>query len=162
VKTPFPFTVIVPDYLKTLIEDLYQDSLADCIAHIIESQYSKRVTRNSLSCVNLAESLLQYPSLEKALIASLLAGSAIQTTGTNFIHALSYPLTYLYQIPHGRALRFLLTKLKIPSFLTEQLTPIESLKNINWKLVIAEAQKYPQYYRSTITYSDDDLLEDLT
>jgi alcohol dehydrogenase YqhD (iron-dependent ADH family) len=164
VKTPFPYTVVIPEFMKTIDEDIYEDTLADCIAHVLESKFSKRKTRNSSSCADLAEYiLLSNPTIESALIASLLAGQAIQTTGTNFIHALSYPLTYLYKIPHGRALRYLLTKINwVPSLLQSLLPTSELSVDVDWQLVLSEAKQYPQFYRSDFSDVETKLLEVLT
>lgn len=42
-------------------------------------------------------------TLEKLSMGSMLAGLAFGSTGTAAVHAFGYPLTTLYNIPHGKA-----------------------------------------------------------
>ena len=49
--------------------------------------------------------------LEDILLASNLAGKAINITRTSIAHSISYPLTAKYRIPHGLACSFTISKI---------------------------------------------------
>ena len=108
---PKPITIARPEYLKTLPRDFYHYSLADCISHAVESLISKKATPFSRYLAETALHLVKKGGTENHLFASFLAGDAIEITETNIIHALSYPLTGLYKVPHGKAIAYLLPKI---------------------------------------------------
>jgi len=110
-STAHPITILKPQYLQTLPQNLLDYSKADCICHALESLISVNANEQSKLYASMALELIKKETREDTLIASLLAGDAIEITGTNLIHALSYPLTALYNIPHGKALSFLLPKI---------------------------------------------------
>jgi phosphonate metabolism-associated iron-containing alcohol dehydrogenase len=95
----------------------------DAISHALESLWNKNCTPISaafayqaLAISNEAlPSVLQEPTSlvnRQALqTASVLAGLAISQTRTAIAHAMSYPLTTLYQVPHGLACSFTLPNL---------------------------------------------------
>lgn len=87
----------------------------DTLSQALESLWSKNATPDSksYSCVALQLTLTNLPkcvrNLENEeyrmnmLIAANMAGRAIEITKTNVCHAISYPLTDIYKIPHGIA-----------------------------------------------------------
>ena len=81
------------------------------------------------------------------LNASLLAGDAIEITGTNVVHALSYPVTSMYDIPHRKALSSFLFKIA-PYYSLEFPFDFEVNKtlNVNLELVVKEALTYPKIF----------------
>ena len=95
----------------------------DAISHALESLWNKNRTPVSegfaLHALTLANQALpiilkQPDDLESRASmqqASLLAGLAISQTKTAIAHAISYPLTIHYNIPHGLACSFALTGL---------------------------------------------------
>jgi len=109
-NTKRPITILKPKYLETLSEDFFQYSKADCTCHAVESLISKKATEESIFYASTALELIRKRKLEDVLIGSLLAADAFEITGTNLLHALSYPLTTIYGIPHGKALLFLLPR----------------------------------------------------
>ncbi len=87
----------------------------DALCQSFESVWSKNATQESLSYAKSAIELIRQnlgkcvdnPEDTRAranmLLAANLSGRAINITKTNVCHAISYPLTDLYQIPHGIA-----------------------------------------------------------
>jgi alcohol dehydrogenase class IV len=130
VRTFKPITVFKPEYLP--INNAHLESgLIDCECHLQESLGSIKSNIFSESCVLLAYQLLKRYNIGMWLNASLLAGDAIEVTGTNTYHALSYPLTAIYGIRHCDALAMVKRKKTIP-------------EQVDLQLVVDEAFTYPQ------------------
>lgn len=149
--TKQPVTIVKPEYLDTLPEDFYQYSKADCTCHAVESLISKKSTEESRFYALTALELIQKGSREDVLIGSLLAADAFETTGTNLLHALSYPLTAIYGVPHGKALLFLLPKILpyIQDLLEVDIQVKERIDlDIDMMTVIDEALKYPKIFET--------------
>ncbi|MDT8303277.1 MAG: phosphonoacetaldehyde reductase [Sedimentisphaerales bacterium] len=95
----------------------------DAISHALESLWNKNRTRVSealsLKALTLANNALpavlnQPESLyyrEKMQHAALIAGLAISRTRTAIAHAISYPVTMHFGVPHGLACSFTLPRL---------------------------------------------------
>lgn len=111
---------LIPDYvvldarnLETL--PLYQKkcTMLDALCQGIESWWSLNATMESKALSQkavamIAENINAYLSgtkkgAENMMKASNFAGQAINITQTTAAHAMSYKLTSLYKIPHGRA-----------------------------------------------------------
>lgn len=87
----------------------------DALSQALEAYWSKNATQESLHYSAAALDIIPRAllrSLEEPtdlvarmdmLIAANLAGRAINITKTNVCHAISYPLTEKYEIPHGIA-----------------------------------------------------------
>ena len=150
--TSRPVTITKPEYLKTLPEDIYQHSKADCICHALESLISKKATAESRFYALTALELINKGNREDTLTASLLAADAFEITGTNILHALSYPLTAIYEISHGKALLFLLPK--ILPYVEDMLEVDINIKEIDisteidMTMIIEEALKYPKIFET--------------
>lgn len=103
------------DYRNLLTLPLYQKkcTMMDALCQGIESWWSVNATEESRVYSKKALSLLlenmeAYLRNEEAgnknmLLAANFAGHAINITQTTAAHAMSYKLTSLYRIPHGRA-----------------------------------------------------------
>lgn len=114
------YVILQADMLKTL--PLYQKkcTMLDALCQAIESWWSKRATQESIQYSKIAmdlilnnmESYLKNEDLgnTKMLIASNLAGKAINITTTTAPHAMSYKLTSLYGLPHGHSVAICLPK----------------------------------------------------
>jgi len=116
IKTKKPKTMYDTRIQSTILDELPEDiktySKIDCLCHIMESLISPNSTKISNK---YARKALDEIKKDKWLSASFLAGDAIEITGTNVLHGLSYPLTYKYGIPHGKALAIILhDALEIP------------------------------------------------
>lgn len=102
-------------------ETLY--SALDAISHALESLWNRNRTPVSEACalqaLKLANealpALLEKPDVleQRASMqnASLMAGLAISQTRTAIAHAISYPLTSRYGVPHGLACGFSLVEI---------------------------------------------------
>jgi len=76
----------------------------DALSQAVESYWSINSTRESRKNSKLALEILNNSNkIEDIIHAGNLTGKAIEVTSTNIIHALSYPLTIHYGIPHGIA-----------------------------------------------------------
>jgi len=105
ISTALPITNIRREFFKGLPKEVEMASKVDCICHIIESLLSKKTTVESVSYAHRAIELIKE---DDWIHASLFAGQAINITGTNLIHGLSYGLTGKYNLPHGVALAYIL------------------------------------------------------
>ena len=150
-NTRLPVTVLRSEYLKTLSDDIYRYSKTDCVCHALESLISLKATAESRFYALTAFELINKGRMEDLLTASLLAADAFEITGTNILHALSYPLTAIYGVPHGKALLFLLPRLLpyIGDLLNVNI-PIDGTIDIKVDMVnvIDEALKYPKIYET--------------
>ena len=91
--------------LTDMSEEAKTYSKIDCLCHIMESMISPNATWKSN---RICKKALKYYHDRHFMEASLEAGKAIEMTGTNILHGLSYPLTTKYGIPHGKALATIL------------------------------------------------------
>lgn len=104
-----PRLVVSLPHLHTLSSGL------DALSQALESFWSKRATDESKNYSNTAVALV-FENLKASLaeprdelrrmnmlMAANLSGRAIDITRTNVCHAISYPLTQWYGIPHGIA-----------------------------------------------------------
>ncbi|QGP93215.1 Lactaldehyde reductase [Neomoorella glycerini] len=117
----FPVAALVdPRYTYSLPRDITIDTALDTLTHAMEGYLSRRATPLSdtlaLEAVRLfagqKEALLAgnlLPATRRDLMyATTLGGMVIAQTRTTILHTLGYPLTYSYDIPHGRANGYLL------------------------------------------------------
>lgn len=107
--------ILDPRMVVTLPELHTLSSGLDALCQAYEASWSTRATPESSSYASLAINLIlnnlklsmEYPGNEllrmNMLIAANFSGRAINITRTNICHAISYPLTELYGIPHGIA-----------------------------------------------------------
>lgn len=107
--------ILDPSLVISLPYDITLSSGLDALSQAHESLWSKSATRESKIYSTIAielivksfEECLKNPTNEKArmdmLMAANLSGRAINITKTNICHAISYPLTEIYGIPHGIA-----------------------------------------------------------
>lgn len=114
------YVVLQSDALKTL--PLYQKkcTMLDALCQAIESWWSKKATPKSIEYSRKAikmildniDSYLKNEDIgnKNMLLASNLAGKAINITTTTAPHAMSYKLTSLYGLPHGHAVALCLPK----------------------------------------------------
>ena len=90
----------------------------DCYIHAVESlhgSFGNKVTRAYASSAKaLCENYFLNSSKDKEdlLAASFLAGTAIMNSEVGITHVLSYGLSFLFGIPHGKANAIIFSKLK--------------------------------------------------
>lgn len=114
------YVILQPDVLKKL--PLYQKkcTMLDALCQAIESWWSRKATVQSIEYSKQAIGLIldnmknylknEDEGNKNMLIASNLAGKAINITTTTAPHAMSYKLTSLYGLPHGHAVAICLPK----------------------------------------------------
>lgn len=114
--------ILDPDLLQTLPEKLVAATAMDAFTHAAESFLARRADHLSrLLAVNALETLWsQLPRLrqapddtgllDKIFLASLIAGLAINRTGTIVLHGMAYALTIRYRLHHGTANALLLPR----------------------------------------------------
>lgn len=114
-KTIVPdYVILDPQFLLRLPPKVTASSGMDALSQAIESYWSVHATDESKMyaikalkiILNTIAEVVRSPSMksmESMLNAAHLAGKAINITKTTAAHAISYPLTYRYGIPHGHA-----------------------------------------------------------
>ena len=114
------FVVFESKFLETLPEYQKKCTVMDALCHSIESYWSVNSTDESKEIAKKAIKLIvdnyqDYINNKKEvnddiMLASTLAGQAINITQTTAGHALSYKLTSVFGIPHGHAVALCLSK----------------------------------------------------
>jgi len=106
---------IVPEYTLSLSAELTLSTGLDALSHAVEAYWSRFTTplvqdiayRAVELIVSHLREAIDFPDdlsvRAKIARASLLAGLAFSQTRTTACHAISYPLTMYYGIPHGFA-----------------------------------------------------------
>jgi len=106
---------IVPEYTLSLSAELTLSTGLDALSHAVEAYWSRFTTplvqdiayRAVELIVSHLREAIDFPDdlsvREKIARASLLAGLAFSQTRTTACHAISYPLTMYYDVPHGFA-----------------------------------------------------------
>ncbi|MDC1050734.1 iron-containing alcohol dehydrogenase [Candidatus Marinimicrobia bacterium] len=132
-------------FVQNLSNEVLASTTCDVISHCIDSLVSKKATTESKDYCNEVLDMLDNQKGTIDLIkAGHIAGKAIEITGTNLLHSLSYPVTAHYGTPHGLALGYFLPK--ISRFLGFDIDHL--IKDFNMHLeidldfVINEAFKY--------------------
>ncbi|MDO4540144.1 MAG: iron-containing alcohol dehydrogenase [Syntrophomonadaceae bacterium] len=110
-----------PRYTYDNPRQLTLDTALDAYAHALESYlafrsnpisdtYSLRSLGIMGECLHMLSEAREYTpkERERLLLGSLLSGLAISITGVSMPHGMSYPLTYNRDIPHGRALSYII------------------------------------------------------
>lgn len=107
--------VIVPELTMTLPKKLVLSTALDAVAHAMEAFWSRHtsplVQDLSLQAIRVVtanlkpalENLQDRALREKLCRGSLMAGLAFSQTRTTACHSISYPLSFLHQVPHGFA-----------------------------------------------------------
>ncbi len=142
-KTHFPKEVhINPEFLEGLPKEVIEDTTYDALCHALESLWSKKATPESdRYSRKVLELLKKRPTLPTLIKAGNLSGKAIAIAGTNILHSLSYPMTGYYNIGHGKALGYLLSRCQlnfIPPYLPNEI----DIEEIDLEFIINEALKY--------------------
>ena len=115
------YFLLIPEFVINGSNEIKSSSGFDAISQSLESIISLKSNKQSL---NFAKKSLFYslkyfiPSLvnpnsenvSKMCIAANLSGKAISISKTTAPHAVSYPFTALYKIPHGHAVSLTLEK----------------------------------------------------
>jgi len=132
-------------FVEELPKDVVKSTTYDVVSHCLDSMSSIKATRESIRYCEQTLQILKNEKNNFGLIkAGDIAGKAIEITGTNLLHSLSYPMTGYYGISHGLALGYFLPK--ISKFMGYDVSDIVENININLDIdvdfVIKEALKY--------------------
>ena len=109
--------VIVPEFTMTMGPELTLSTGLDALSHAMEAYWANSRTplsqalalsaaqkiRGALPSAILPENKENVEIRKEMCMGALLAGLAFSITRTTACHAISYPLTMLYQLPHGLA-----------------------------------------------------------
>ena len=115
------YVILEPELAYSLPKSIIASSGLDTITQAIESYWSVNSTKESLEyarkAMHLSVSNLEnsydhdITALENMQFAANLSGKAINISKTTAVHAISYPLTSNFSIPHGFAVGCLLPRI---------------------------------------------------
>ena len=115
--------ILDPELTLPMPPEVTVASGLDCISHALESAWNRNATPVTLglvtrslqlsmrSLVSASENPGDIATRATMMQASLLAGLAISQSRTALAHAISYPLTASFNLPHGLACSFTLPAL---------------------------------------------------
>lgn len=151
-------------FMQGLPDDILINTTCDALSHCLDSLNSTKSTELSLKYCKEALGLLEQKENKEILLkAGHLAGKAIQITGTNLLHCLSYPMTGHYNIPHGKALAYLLPRIgKLMADIDINTIIYDchvELTNIDFNFIVDEALKYDKIYESKLSFDATTLKE---
>lgn len=140
--------ILDSNLLRKLPIEIHKISILDALSQAIESIWSTTATDLSIEFATAAlkilyENLFLINSLKEFdsfLIASHLAGKAINISKTTAAHAISYPLTAYYNIPHGLAVFLTLNELINYNF-----AGLNKLNNILYKTKLIKS--FEEYFK---------------
>jgi len=166
------YVVLLPETLKTL--PLYQKkcTMLDALCQAIESWWSRKATPESIDYSKEAIKLIidnmdsylrnEDEGNKHMLIASNLAGKAINITTTTAPHAMSYKMTSLYGLPHGHAVALCLPKVWWHMKGYDEIAHALGKKNFNEAVLFLERllQMLEIFRPGNIGFDDIDTLTD--
>lgn len=109
VPTKKPKLIMRTDFLQDIPKTVIKKTCYDALGHALDSYWSKKRNTKSKYLSIKAHKLLiasikkNFQNTYDIINAGNIAGEAIEITGTNMTHAISYPLTATYNIEHGIA-----------------------------------------------------------
>lgn len=121
--TPFLFAKIAfldPRYTLTLPIKVTINTAIDAMTHAMESLFTKTTSplvasmafesiHNIGTCFDcLVKGELSLRDREKLMLGSVMGGMVVSQTRTSALHGMSYPMTSVGHIPHGRAMALIL------------------------------------------------------
>ena len=137
--------ILDPEISISLPEEMTISTGLDSLCKILESTWSKKANKKSLSAASLGfeylnknlNNVISNPSDIKSrqdmLFASFLSGVSISISNTTLCHSISYPLTSILNVPHGVACALTLIQvIKFNSFEKERFLK-NTLKAVNFE-----------------------------
>ena len=135
--------ILDPEISISLPEEITISTGLDSLCQILESTWSKKANKKSLSAASLGfeylnknlNNVISNPSdiesRQHMLFASFLSGVSISISNTTLCHSISYPLTSILNVPHGVACALTLIQvIKFNSFEKERFLK-NTLKAVN-------------------------------
>jgi len=141
-------------FISTLPSSTLLNTKYDAISHCLDVLWSKDSNKVDIGQVKHTLSKLVNPTTPPIDIIKLghIAGEFIEVVPTTILHALSYPITAKYGVPHGEALGFLIFPLcKMFGYTSKikNLKKLDNLLNIDIDFIILEACKYDKFFKTS-------------
>jgi alcohol dehydrogenase class IV len=141
-----------PSYTDSLPIDFTRYTAMDAFQHCFESFLSVKADpmTDALNlyaltqfsrCMGPLESGEVNGIRDELMLISLLGGVTISQTGTTMMHAMGYPLTYYYDVPHGKANSFVL-----PVYLEETVKYVPEKLNAALKVMNTSLDGLKNYF----------------
>jgi len=153
------------DFINSLPEDIYQRTKYDAISHCLDSMWSKDCTDGIRTLATGTLEVLLKAGVDRMSVmkSGHIAGHIIEKVPTTILHALSYPMTGVYGIPHGAALGIFLKPVCVLMGESDIAELIEE-PNYNYSYdidsVIELAKGYKKFH-NTSQYVDTDKLKEV-
>ncbi len=168
IPTEKPILRIELSFLESLPKKILKETAYDALGHVLDSYWSKKATKESTRLSKRAYSMIMsqikdnFDNPVEWIEAGHIAGCAMEITGTNMIHALSYPLTLIYNIPHRLAVEWAIPfcvkyqecDLYVPDLKAE-------LNNVgmNIKIIAKEAMKHQKIHNAKKDITEKELIK---
>ena len=157
--------VFKEEFYSDLPDSVLNDTTCDVLSHCLDSLYSVKKTEESAKYCEEALGLIKTYEKSNIIKAGHIAGKAIEITGTNLLHSLSYPLTGHFGISHGTALGFYMNLLwdhydGVLSYgynIKEILNPIT--KDIDFNNMVKEAFTYDKMEESLLNVTEQQIID---
>jgi alcohol dehydrogenase class IV len=151
-------------FINSLPEEVYQRTKYDAISHCLDAMWSKNCTAEVRSLAIETLDILLRTSVDRMEVmkAGHTAGYIIEKVPTTILHALSYPMTGIYNIPHGTALGILLKpvcEMMDEPNLAERIEPIFHEYTYDVSTVVEAAKEYSKFHNTTKQIDTDRLKE---
>ena len=153
-------------FISTLPSSVLLNTKYDAISHCLDVLWSKDSNKVDIDQVKHTLNKLVNPTTPPIDIIKLghVAGEFIEIVPTTILHALSYPITAKYGIPHGEALGFLIFPLcKIFNYTSKikNLIKPKNFLDIDIDFVILEACKYDKFFNLNKNLNIQELIKTL-
>tara|TARA_R110002020_G_scaffold468731_1_gene693231 strand:- start:200 stop:988 length:789 start_codon:yes stop_codon:yes gene_type:complete len=153
-------------FINSLPAALYSRTKYDAISHCLDSMWSKDCTQEVDSLARETLDILLDPASTRTEVmeAGHVAGHVIEQVPTTILHALSYPMTSIYGIPHGDALGIILKPVCDLMGESDVSNKIETLLHqytYDPDIVVEKAKDYDKFHNTTKTINANKLKEDL-
>ena len=154
-----------PEYIKTLPKNALLYTKYDAISHCLDVMWSKDYHKLNPNIVGSTLTQLLQSTIKPIDIIRLGhdAGTFIEKVPTTILHALSYPLTGIYGVPHGKALGFLippvcrLMGMGVDSIIEK----LDSFVDFDVDVITHEAQQYSKFFNTKNKVNIDRLKKEL-
>ena len=140
------------EYIKTLPKSALLHTKYDAISHCLDVMWSKDYHKLNPNKVESTLIQLIQPTIKPIDVIKLGhdAGTFIEKVPTTILHALSYPLTGIYGVPHGKALGFLIPPVCRSMGMSIDII-IEKLDNFvdfDVNIITHKAQQYSKFFNT--------------
>jgi alcohol dehydrogenase class IV len=154
------------EFISSLPSSALLNTKYDAISHCLDVLWSKDSNKLDIDHVKHTLNKLVNPTTSPIDIIKLghIAGEFIEIVPTTILHALSYPITAKYGIPHGEALGFLIFPLCKMFNYTSKIKNLKKPKkslDIDIDFIILEARKYHKFFNVNKNLNIQELIKTL-